>query len=409
MNSESEGNENEDYKRVKTFMASMDWFNLTVAQKESYLKDKRLSQSEKKILECSLLLRENKFFEIISSLESLKTHNILVESQRCYVLGVCLNSSGRAHHSIPYFNIAWKILKDHDLKRYELNVLVQLFYVYLNIKTSGPLPEMLDRMEELMESNEKDQISFKRCLFNYHVFKGEYEIAKVHLKVLEKLKGKMHPGQFVSHLVDKFIYYLKIDQLSKCEQTLIELKEHRRYRITENFVFMQALLSHYMHRRPIYLYDEQFQKFPLLFLQLKVIQMLESGNKTEAEKNWLELNKINPEVYTNFLEYKGDKCLFSLCLSLYQKEQNIHFSEIFSGKLQLREKILLETLCKTGTPVMKEILYMQIWKTPMVGKEDLTKLAMMITRIKRKTGVEIKSIKGSYMIQFKSGSKKKAS
>lgn len=404
-----EKNAEDEFKRVKTFMASMDWFNLTLNQKEAYLKDKRLSQTEKIILECSILIRENKFLEIISILEALKPQNILVESQRCYVLGVCLNSSGRSHHSVPYFLKACEILREHDLKNYEFNVLVQLFYVYLNIKMTKHLPEMLDRMQELLGVNEKDHISYLRCRFNFHVIQEDYELAKVHLLALEKVKDKMHASQFVSHLVDKFIYYLKIDQFAKCEKTLEELKERRRYKLTESFVFMQALLSHYMHKKPIYLYDDQFQKFPLLFFQLKVIQMLESGNLAEASKYWLELTKINPEVYRNFMDYKGDKCLFSLCLSLYKKEKDINLSELFKGSLQPREKILLETLSKSSTPVMKEILYLKIWGVAVAAKDDLSKLSMMISRIKRKTGIEIKSIKGSYTINIKTEKKKKAS
>jgi tetratricopeptide (TPR) repeat protein len=402
-------NQDEEIKRVKTFMISMDWFNLTVTQKEMYLKDKRLSLVEKTVLECSLLLRENKYFEIISKLEDLKPNNQLVESQRCFVLGVCLNSCGKGHESISLFQKAREILREHNLKQYEFNVLNQLFYVHLNLKTSSSLPEILDRMQELIESNEKDHISYLRCRFNYHVFLGNNNLAKEHLRALEKIKEKMHPGQFVSHLVDKFIYFLKIDQLKKCEETLAELKEHRRYRMTENFVFMQALLSHYMHRKPIYLYDDQFKNFPLLFFQLKVIQMLESGNKIEARKHWNELKNINPEVYSDFMEYKGDKCLFSLCLNLYQQEKSFDLTEYSKVNLQPREKLLLEILSKSGTPVMKETLYMKIWGGALQSKEDLTKLAMMISRIKRKTGIEIKSIKGSYKIEIKNSKKRKAS
>ncbi|MBA2404395.1 MAG: hypothetical protein H0V66_06460 [Bdellovibrionales bacterium] len=400
----------EEFKRVKTFMSSMDWFNLTIQQKESFLQDKRLTQGEKTILECSTLLRECKFSEIIKQLEDLKTHNILVESQRYLVLGTAYNSSAMFEEAESCIKRAIEILKQHDLPKYEFNGLLQLFFVHLNLKIRSELPSILDRMQEILTDNLKDKISYLRCRFNYHVLNEDYGIAKSHLKMLEGYRDKMHPSQETSHLVDKFIYFLKLDQFKSCEQTLNELKGLRKYRISVNYFFMQSLLAHYMHKKPIYLYDKDFKDYPCLHAQLKVIQMLESGNISEAKKFWEKLGNISPTVYCEFMDYQGDKCLFSICLGLYQhKQQGNDISDILSNNLQEREKEFLLMLSLSPTPVMKEEIHLKIWGRPIEGKEDLNKIIMLVGRLKKKTGVEIKSIKGCYTLVLKPEKNKKVS
>ncbi len=102
--------------------------------------------------------------------------------------------------------------------------------------------------------------------------------------------------------------------------------------------------------------------------------------------------------------------LLSICLGLYQqKQQGNDISDVLSSNLQEREKEFLLMLSLSPTPVMKEEIHLKIWGRPIEGKEDLNKIIMLVGRLKKKTGVEIKSIKGCYTLVLKPGKNKKVS
>ncbi len=388
----------EDFLRVKTFMHAMSWFNLSPEDKEKYLKDKRLSLAEKKILEASLLLRKGEFSEVIDSISGLSAPNILIMAMKDFVMGVAFNAQAMHDQGIQSLSRAIEVFHKQELIHWEFQGLVQIFYCYLNLKKKNELALVMDQMQEIDQLDEIDRISFLRCRFNYLVFIADYKKAVTVLKQIEKMKDKIHPGQYVNFLVDRFIYHLKIDQFQKCEEDLKELQQFRDHRLTQSFYFMQSLLAHYMHQKPIYLYDEQFKHLPLLFHQLKVIQGLESGDEKSAKTHWSELSQMNPDVYRNFMDYQGDKCLFSLCLGIYQTNESFDLSHILKMNLGPQEKKLISLLAKSGRPISKEELFFKIWGEKLHDKSDLSRLMTMVSRLKSKTGIEIKSIKGSYSL-----------
>jgi tetratricopeptide (TPR) repeat protein len=396
-----------EFNRVKTFMQSMNWFGLSLKEKKKYLKDKRLSSAEKTILSCTFKLRENKYLEIIETLESINPTNELVLSQKQYVMGISYNSLGDGLSAVKHLNVAIEILSKHELKTYEFNAIVQIFYAYLNLKDYSRLEGLIRRMQQLISRDEKEHISFLRCSFNFYVIKADFKNASNMLKKLDLLSSRMHPGQYVSHLVDKFIFFLKLDQLNKCEAILHELKDIRRYKITESFIFMQSLLKHILYDQPIYLYDKQFKHHPLLFYQLKVIQLISSGETKQAKEYWQKLHEMNSSIYSDFLEYRGDKCLFSICLEKHMENKTpIKLNSNLS--LNIHEKKIIELLTQQILPVRKEDMYLYVWGKPINLKSDLNKLAVVIARLNAKTGLSIKSSKGSYFISSKIVDKKKS-
>lgn len=388
-----------DAEHVKTFMASMDWFNLPLDKKKAFLKDKRLTLAEKTILECSMLLRENKFEQIISALSDLSIQNSFVDSQKFLVLGVAYNVSGNCSLAVDCFKKAITILKEQNLNSFEYTACLQLFFAHLNLKQKNEMVQVLDRMHEILSPDVKDRISYLRCRLNYHLFIDDYQNAKAQLKKLIEFKPQMHQGQLIYFLIDQFSFFLKTDQYQRCEQVLNELKGYRTYRTSENFVFMQALLNHYQHKKPIYISDTQFSKTPLLFFQIQVLKSLEAGNQARAQEFWLELNHLNGEVYRDFMDYAGDKCLFSLCLSMYRKNQKMNVSQ-FTANLSPLEKKFIHLLSETSLPLSKEEIYFKVYDRPYQDKEDLKKLTLLCVRIKKKTGLSIKSTKGCYLLEM---------
>lgn len=388
----------EEYLRVKTFMRSMDLFELSNKEKLQFLKDKRLSQAEKVILECSTLIKDYEFNTIIDTLTNLVVQNVLVDSQRHFILGIAYNNSGRSERAIPHYQKAVEILSQHGISRYEYNALVQLFFAHLNIQNISALAPILDRMQEIRGEAVKDKISYLRCRFNYHLATDEYKPAGSLLRELEELTLYMHPSQVVFHRVDKFIYHLKMDQFRACEQTLEEMKKSRSYSVSANYRYMKTLLAHIMHGTPIYLYDNDFKDIPILYYQVKVIQLLQSGELSLARSFWNQLHELNPEVYRSFLDYQGEKCLFSICLKKHLTKEKQGPQSIDLNFLQEREKLFIKMLTESSVPVKKEDLFFALWNKPLEGKDELFKLSMLVSRLKKKTGLTIKTHKGCYLL-----------
>jgi hypothetical protein len=116
---------------------------------------------------------------------------------------------------------------------------------------------------------------------------------------------------------------------------------------------------------------------------------------------------MNSSIYSNFLEYRGDKCLFSICLEKHMANKTpIKLKSNLS--LNIHEKKIIELLRQQILPVRKEDMFLYVWGQPIKLKSDLNKLAVVIARLNAKTGLSIKSSKGSYFISSKIVDKKKS-
>jgi hypothetical protein len=76
--------------------------------------------------------------------------------------------------------------------------------------------------------------------------------------------------------------------------------------------------------------------------------------------------------------------------------------------LNIHEKKIIELLTQQILPVRKEDMFLYVWGQPIKLKSDLNKLAVVIARLNAKTGLSIKSSKGSYFISSKIVDKKKS-
>lgn len=387
---------NDDFRRVKTFMFSMNLFELNLKQRQAFLSDKRLTKIEKDILECSILLKDCRYEEIVYRLSNLIATNELVESQRKLILGMTYSLKGDCLAALPYLEDAKEKFKRHDLRGYTFYSLLQIFFAHLNLKNASFLKTTISELTKEKGESIKDEISYLRCLFNYHSFFGDFKKAELVMDKLDGLKNEMHSSQVIGHLVDKFDFFLKINNLTKCEYLLEEMKNNRKHNLSANFKFMRALLNHVAHKKPIYLYDKDFKDTPLLLYQLKVIQNLEEGHQEEALSYWNKLSELNSDIYADFMNYKGDKCLFSICLEMYREqacEEDIK-TDPFSSK----EEALLKLLQDAKGPLKKEKLHFLLWGEEITSKNDLVKLAVLVTRIRKKNGIDIISRKGCFFI-----------
>jgi hypothetical protein len=382
--------------KVKTFIHALNIIHRNVRESKKYLSDKRLTTSEKKILSCWLLLRENKFSEIIGILDSIQTNpSAIVNSQKKLIWGITLNNKAEFSAAVKLLNEAQREIIAFDLPNQHYIAAYNLFITYFNLKDLSGMARSLTLLSQITPVNERQQICLLQCHFNYHSFLGELKEANGYLVVIESLREHMSESVIMTHLLSKFIYMVKMENWYECQNTLNEMKKFRSFNSSSNFTYMKLLLDHFLHNSPLYVYKNKFEHYPMLYSQLKVIQCLEESDQEGARIYWKELQMGHPEIYLENYLYKGDKSIFSLCLAKHLKAPVIKKQEIPISSS--KENALISILQNASAPIRKELLYELIWQETLEDKTDLLKLKKMISR-SRERGLDIQYKKGCYIL-----------
>jgi hypothetical protein len=362
--------------------------------------DQRLSQIEKRILECHLLVRNNKNESALEILTRISPSNLeFVESQRLLLIGVALNNLSRFSEANQKLKQASHILNQLNSYSYLFTAYFNLFLVHYNLSNTDLMLEYIKLMKTIKPLNKIQTVRLYRCQFLYFTEIEEFIKAEEYLHLIKISKNEMLESDQISHLIGEFNFHLKRKKFTECYQTLAEMKKHRKFQLSENFNFIKLLLDHLQHDKPIYAYDQDFKKIPLLFHQLKVIQSLESSDLPAAHKHWNELNQMQPEIYLKNFKYQSSICLFSLCLNKYENTFDHADPEIKKKKTKIAT--LIELLTSSKTILTKERIYRYLWGESPKDKSDLNKLTRMVSKIRDVHHLNIKTRKGCYYIDSK--------
>lgn len=369
--------------------------------------DQRLSQVEKRILECHLLVRNNKNDEALEILTRISSSNMdFVESQRLLLIGVALNNLSRFKQAEGNLKAAASILNELNSSSYLFTAYFNLFLVQHNLGRTESMLRYIELMKSIKELKKIQIVRLYRSQFLYFTETEEYKKAEEYLHLIKINKSEMLESDQISHLIGEFNYHLKRNDIPSCYQTLTQMKKHRKFQLSENFNFIKILLDHLHENKPIYAYDQDFKKIPLLFHQLKVIQLLESGETSKAKIHWDELNKRLPQTYRENFSYHSSTNLFSLCLNKHKN--TLHLEETDITKKKTKIATLIQLLTSSKTILTKERIYRYLWGELPKQKSDLNKLTRMISKIRENHHLNVKSRKGCYYLDPKK-SKLKAS
>lgn len=382
----------------KTFYKTLLEFSLDPSKAKKCLQDKRLTLTEKKIVEAWLLIRNNQNDEAVKYMRALPPSEYeFVEGQRKLVLGHALNSLSHYAESEKFIKEALAHFEAFEVPYFKFIGNLLLFTIYSNRNLIPEMFERLQAMEKLPHESELQEIKLLRCQFDYYALVDEAK-ARTLLAEIEKHKSGMTEGDITAHLICEFMFFVSVEELDRCELILEQMKSYRKFNLTENFNFMKKALAHLNHNAPIYLYGDDFKAVPILYDQLRVIQSFEESNMTEAKNYWDKLHARFPETYAENFQYNGSKCLFSLCL---QKHLKPAFELITTEKPEFSSKLdlLIDIMSRATTPVPKGQLYECLWGTHPEDKADMTKLTKLISRARSEHGFEIKTRKGTYYVE----------
>lgn len=363
-----------------------------------WLQDKRLTTHEKKIMQGHLLIRDNKNTQAVKELQDLSQSDVdFINYHRDLLLGI-------AHNNLGQFAVAEKFLQSAIEGFREIKNHYHLFtalYNLLNLLSNiGRVPEMKSVLKEMEKNRPEGQLAeirLLRCQFICAFDASEIENAQIINAQISKYKPKMSENDLISHLVCEFMFQVKIEALTDAQNTLEQMKKHRKFMLTENFNFMKRLLAYLMSDTTIYAYEREFSSAPLLFHQIKVIENLQAKDETSAKTHWSELQKIAPEVHRGEFQYAGEKCLFSLCLE--KSKQTSAKVVIARNDIKgTKTKIAYEILMNLEAPIKNSHLFELIWGEAPETKEDLSRLAKLLSKTRDLYQIEIISRKGTYFV-----------
>lgn len=362
-----------------------------------WLNDKRLTVLEKKIVVGHLMIRDNQNSEVIKSFENISLSELdFVNAHRNLLLGICFNNLSDFINAERFLTQASVEFDKLNLTYHLFTTEFNLFMVYSNTSDHLGMTKSLEKMRLFAQPGVLQQSRLMRCEFICADETENYLSAKYWSNQLKPILGKMSESDQIAHLVSEFMFYIRNDNHESAWRTIEFMKKYRKFQLSENFKFMQRLLKNFLDDSPIYAYEREFENVPLLLHQLKVIQSLASHDVKEVEYHWSQLQLIAPSSYGTDLIYKGSKCLFSICLEKYKSSYDV--SDFPSHKGGSQVKYLYQLLQSTDSPLNKELVFKLIWGEEPASKDDLKRLGRLVSKVREKYGVEIKSRMGAYYI-----------
>lgn len=384
----------------KAFYQALIDINIDPSKTKKCLDDKRPTYAEKRILESYLLIRNNQNKEALEMMRSLAPTGLpFVEAQKDLLIGLSLNNQSifidaeaSISKAIPVFT---NLKSDYFLFMCYFN----LALIHLNTSQLDKMKSSVESMSHLSLETKLQKIRLLRCQFAYYSESGYGTEARDYLSKIETLKPEMPESDIISQLLCEFRFFIAEENFSKCEAILDEMKNFRKFHLSENYNFMKKLLSHVSQNTPLYAYSSDFESVPLLKHQISVIKSLEELNQSEAKDHWIKLQKLAPDMFQDNFVFNGRKCLFSLCL-------NKHLNRSKSLNIKKKEErpqldALIELLEKAEGPLQKGFIYEFLWNTTPESKDDFKKLTRLIYRARIERGIEVLSRKGTYYIENK--------
>lgn len=391
--------------KEKTFYRILLEFSQNPEKSKNQLADKRLSLIEKKIIDGYLQIRNNKNHEVIDSMSiDTPVESPFVESQRLLLSGCAYNNISHYAQAETYLRSSIKILKEIDAPYFHFFAYFVLFWIKANLNETKDMAIMLKEMQKIPVASEHQSMRLLRCQFCYlQMIENNDEAYKV-MRQLDGITSSLSESDAIHYLSDKFIFLMQVEDFVQGHEVLNQMKNYRKYHVSENFRFNKKLLDHLTQDSAIYAYDKDFQDVPLLLYQIKFIQALEENDLESAQQYWNHLSQISAGAYLADYHYAGSKCLFSLCLEKH-RHKLVHPKQIKVGTHESPISALIDILQKAQAPLPAALIYEMVFGKTAEDKADLVKLSRLVYRAKNEKGLDVVFRKGTYFMAKKSALK----
>jgi hypothetical protein len=386
----------------KTFLKAFVFATLDAAKAKQFLTDHRLTVAEKKILEGYLKLRTSDFKWIEEQLSSVSSQVPWINSIGQLVIGIAKNNSGKADQALHHLHKAIEELRDCGAPEIHFLCVYNLFVTNHNLCLIEPMTKLYEESRQFgFPEGSAYWLRQQRLQFSFHSFTANHTEALRLLNVIALYESSMDEFQRLAWTVDKIRFFASLQNYDECYLELGKLKSMRNFYLSEDYKFIKGTLNFLSKDSPLYLYERDFSKIPVLSFQVQVLLCLESQNLSEAHKAWSELQKISPQVYVEEFQYHGEVCLFSLSVQKFLRKQRLSqvSIDLNSSALLTKEEKLFQVLKQYPDGISKTHLYEYIWGQSPETKNDLKKLSKLVERVKLKFAVEVQTRKGNYILK----------
>jgi len=367
--------------------------------KELLLTDRRMTNDERNVIRGFLLMRDNQNLKAFSLASSIKTQqDPEVESMRLYLLGATLNNQGKYQKALNEFQKCHQLFpKNHD-HHLEFVILNNLFVIYMNLHKIAEAKEILSMMKMISNLPETDLMRLKRLEFGFYTsIENQEESLKI-LKQLIDVRAKFTDHDFGAFQIQVFNF--GIEKHEYCDQALNEIKDQKKYSLTQNYNYMKILFQHLKDQTAIYIHEPDFQDYPTLLAELKFIKALDQHKESELSVIWKQLHSINPQSFKEGFKYEGFTNVFSKCMNLHlNKLKGLETKTVKDPNLSIMDAIELKL--SLGTPVSKEHLFYYLYGRELEDKMDLNRISKLINKFKSSRECEIESVRGAYQLTKK--------
>jgi hypothetical protein len=362
-------------------------------------KDQTVDYVDRKIIEAWDLLQKSSFESLVKILTSLKGQVSLEQKALIlFTLAVCDNNRGEYTDALTkmlkveqMINEKLELDPNHKfLSLLEDNILVTL----LNL---NQVTEFAKRLDLLKEKDELKRYEYFEIIYNCHI--GNISKTKM-------LLSNFYTKRYQLEEPKKVLLYISLFELGVQEKSSIivldalkKMSKLKKFAYSDNFKFMKSMSDYFFNDNPLYLYPNDFKRNPFLRQQVEIVLALDKNDEYKAFALWDSLHKNYPHLFGVNLKWKGPVCIFSLVLNkIKQKTKEPADIKLEMTKsLSAKEEMVIKILKQNGS-ISKEQLYQQLYDEEMRDKKDLEKLARLISRLREKYQLNIKTSKGCYLI-----------
>lgn len=344
----------------KTFLAAYKSINQGNAKLKKYFSDKRLPQSEKKILNCLLLIKKNQINSAIKTLEDISDLNEFLKSYKYLLLAVCYNNTSFYSLASDYIKQSIKQFKSCGDQKYIYYALSTGACIAFNLKDQHQVIEMLNELKKLPENQNYIELKTNCCELYLNLLKDNKK-SLLQSKELLDYYLKNDPEQANYYYILCITAHLKFNLIDEAYDLLNEYRTYGGYRIKPNYKYLSSLMNFLYKKSTFYLYEKDFINAKLLYLELCVVKNLELEKYPEALSSWQQLMALNPAVYKDNFELHTDITLFKLALSRFDL-----------SKYQINN--IQETDLKSFESSVDKLLYILESRKHFVSKEELIEL-----------------------------------
>ena len=370
--------------------------------KELLKTDRRLNHDERNIVRGFLLMRDNLNEKAHSLAHSIRQQqDPFVEAMRIYLVGAALNNQGKYIKALHCFQDCHRLIPKGFNQHLEFVILNNIFIIHMNLHQLAESREILVVMGMIDQLPAEDAQRLKRLQFGFYIAVEETIKAEESYTFLSQNKDTFKDHEFVSLQIQFYNYGIVFNRLEICDQALNELKDQKKYALTQNYNYMKILLNHLRDHAPIYIQEQDFKDYPTLLLELKFIRALDQAKISELPTLWKELQNINPQSFLDGYQYAGYKSVFSRCLELHQEKlQGFKTLSVKEPTMSILDAIQYKL--ENEDFVSKEQLYYYIYGRELESKLDLNRVSKYVNKLKTTGNLEIESIRGGYRLTKKS-------